>query len=965
MVTKLLENAKKPALVMLDKRDKLELKRGLWEELQVSIQALQTALSPMKLASTFKAKQVEIERIDSNTSYKGVLTATVNSDAVIDVHDLEVLQLAKGQASHSKTFSSGRLSLDPQMSAVFSGGVTNSYFYVNAGGHKVRIDVASTDTLTSLTDKINLKFKTQVPPVGVTATVVDDKLVLKSDNMGLGKTTHKATITRSVNAYDTVLFSLNPDNKDPNVTPPTFALDLELGGVNGGTLVVKGENGKDYLAGVDFDIVDGNRIRWRTHDPVVPPPGAVYSDEYTAYAGDMFRVKATRSSDGDVDMGVLPFTPADGADVEITLTKGGSTYTYTNAIPNPDFTVGLDGSIHWMPGTTNRPSAGDEYTVTYEAVGGEKVTLDITRNNQDKLPSVNYVDAVKGTAMIEGGSGSRVWREGFDFDIVQGSDGKAVVQWYTGGAGDAPDPNETYKVTLQKTDGTSYIDSTIQRDPKDTVSLPNGGEFISVPQGTHSINYNGKPVTTTFTPGLDVVLPTSTTPGTKLVIDWDAPTGIPTARTGNPAYGIETNDTYEVTYTYNSSTFYLSDDGNGVLKALGLDQIDEDHYTAAQDAEMILNGEKVTRSSNHIGEAYKNELIKGMTIELKGLGRVSLDVSQNAEAAVTAMQNFLTAYNDVLSWINTRMTEKEVDKTKKATLDSDDFRMKWGLLRGNSLLRDTKNTMRRLTSQAYATPFDSRTSRNAIYSAMSQNGIVNPGSFTVKAGTRIATIPVKPEDTLQDIADRINALKIDGADNPLHVPTEKSTTHYAIASVENDKLVLKSGVEGQKIVLGGSNHVLSTLGMNYEYNTLSQIGIKLPSSGKMTAQGQTGELNFDSGAFMAALEKNAEDVSMLVTSFAEQMQTFVDNTIKASTKEVALGVTSASGSVVREMNAINEEIRSIDKYLDDFERRLMAKQQSLYKQFSAAEVGLSKMMQQASWLASVTAQLQQQSAGQQ
>jgi flagellar capping protein FliD len=306
------------------------------------------------------------------------------------------------------------------------------------------------------------------------------------------------------------------------------------------------------------------------------------------------------------------------------------------------------------------------------------------------------------------------------------------------------------------------------------------------------------------------------------------------------------------------------------------------------------------------------------------------------------------------------MTEKEVDETKKATLDSDDFRMKWGLLRGNSLLRDTKGTLRQLTSQVYATAFDSRASRNAIYGTMSQNGIVNAGSFTIKSGNLIATISVRPEDTLQNIADRINSPQIDGVDNPFYVPAPKPDAEPTLsvkAAVENDKLVIK----GQQPVLGGSNHVLASLGLSYEYNALSQIGLKLPSSGEKTTQGQTGELDFDSTAFMKALENNAEDVSMLVTSFAGAMQTFMDNTIKSSTKEVAAGVTAAQGSLMREINAINAEIQSIDKYLDDFERRLQTKQENLYKQFSAAEVGLSKMMQQASWLASVTAQLQQQS----
>jgi flagellar capping protein FliD len=63
------------------------------------------------------------------------------------------------------------------------------------------------------------------------------------------------------------------------------------------------------------------------------------------------------------------------------------------------------------------------------------------------------------------------------------------------------------------------------------------------------------------------------------------------------------------------------------------------------------------------------------------------------------------------------------------------------------------------------------------------------------------------------------------------------------------------------------------------------------------------------------------------------------------------------------MDALSAEILSIDKYLADFEKKLQTKQESLYKQFSAAEVGLSKLMQQASWLASVTAHLQQSAGG--
>ncbi|MDR1978072.1 MAG: flagellar filament capping protein FliD [Synergistaceae bacterium] len=961
MVTQMLENAKKPAYVILDKRDKLELKKTLWEELRVSMQALQSALSPLKLSSTFKAKQVEIERIDRNTSYKGVLTATVNADAAINVYDLEVLKLAQGQTSRSNNFSA-----DQKL-------VTNdSYFYVNAGGHKVRVDVSEDDTLQSLADKINTKFKTQVPPVAVTATVVPEgsnhRLVLKSDNTGLGNTPHTASITRSANAYDMLLFNVDSKNADPNLDL-AYYLDVELGGINGGALTVKDENGTSYKEGVDFDIVNGNRIRWRNSDPLIPPPGAAYQDKYVAYGGETYTRTATRSAGSDVDQGVLPFTPLSGNSVSIT--SDGNTYSNTGA--SPDFQVAPDGSIHWLG--VNKPVDGSSYEITYTAVGGEVFTFDITRGNQDVLTSAGvptYADFAAGTTTIQQ-AGSRVWREGLDFDIVQGPGGEPVVQWYTGGAGDAPEPDTSYDITLQRADGTSETIA-VTRNATDTVSLPHNGTFgpapgSLIPQGTHTITYNGltfevsspsPPADWDFTPDLDATDPTHH----KLTITWKTPTGSPTPHTNTPTYG----KTYTVDYTTNTNTFYLSDDGNGTLAVLGFDLMDEEHYTAAQDAELMLDGQKHFSSSNRIGEGYDITLITGMTIDLKGLGRVSLDVSQNAETAVTSLQDFLTAYNDILTWINTRMTEKEVDETKKATLDSDDFRMKWGLLNGNSLLRSTKNSMRRLTSQTYATAFTERASRNTIYGTMLQNGIVNAGSFTVAAGSRVASIPVSPGDTLKDIADRINAPKIDGLDNPLHLVTinsygKEETTLFAKAAVEGDKLVIRAGTD-QQILLGGSAHVLSSLGVNYQYNALSQIGIKLKSDGEMTTQGQTGELNFDTSVFMAALENNAEDVSMLVTNFAGQMQTFVDDMIKATNKEVAAGVAAAQGAVVREMNAIDEEIKSIDKYLTDFERRLLAKQESLYAQFSAAEVSLSQLMQQASWLSSVTAQLQQQSTTQ-
>ena len=54
MITKILNKAKKPALVMVEKRDTLSRKKEYFEEFKIALQKLNSALSPLKLPSTYK-----------------------------------------------------------------------------------------------------------------------------------------------------------------------------------------------------------------------------------------------------------------------------------------------------------------------------------------------------------------------------------------------------------------------------------------------------------------------------------------------------------------------------------------------------------------------------------------------------------------------------------------------------------------------------------------------------------------------------------------------------------------------------------------------------------------------------------------------------------------------------------------------------------------------------------------------
>ena len=924
MIAKILDKAKKPALVMVEKRDKLTRKQEYFEEFQIALQKLNSALSPLKLPSTYKAKGLEIERVDKSGSYKGVLTATANADAEVNVHDLEVLKLAKSQVQRSNAFTD-------KLSGAFTGvlsGASEAHFWIGIGGRRLRIEVHSDDTLESLAKRINTTLKTQRPPLGVTASVVDNKLILKSDATGLGKDTQKVAMTRSGNAYDL----------------------LENMVVDSGDLVVKSKKGdKTWKRGVDFDVVAGNQIRWRDYEPQTVPAGATYQVKYKAADGDEYTTggAAYGPSDivrgtGDVDKDALPFVPKTAlSTTNISIKdKNGITYQY-----GTDFTI--DGkSVKWLG--TNRPDEGVAYKVTYKPAAGEEFTLNVKRGAEDEVTmgTTTYEDFAKGKSVIK--QGGRTYVQGEDFDIVNGgsSPAKAVVRWRPEAAWSAPAPSSSYSLELTKADGTTQTFSVTRAD-KDKLTMKEWGFTKAGGTIDPTAVYVYQDPPTNF--GAGVFEPsTISSPDQEFTLTWKPST--PPVPRDTPKYG----DEYTVEYEHEKNTFTLSDDGTGILSALGLDLKDEAHYTAAEDAEMILNGEKVTRSSNKIGPEYKNELIKGVTMELKGVGHVSMDISHDLEASVKAIQAFTEAYNDVMKWINVKSSEKAVDETKKATLPANDFRMKWGLLFGNSLLRDAKSRMRRSVTQTYTHTFKQRKSRDPIYGTMEQNGLKGQSTLRVTVGARTADITVNPEDTLESIAARINDTSGSGEASALHYDPDgrKYPTPFAKASVSDGKLVIDAGTDRPVQVSGTS--ALKALGMDYTYTGLYQMGFKTTS----TDFGKSGELEFSSRDFMKAMTKNSEEATDVMLAFAKDMQTFADGMLRSSAASGDSGKGAAKGAVVREIDGIKTEVNSINKYLNTFEQRLQKKKETLFKRFSDAERNLSKLMQQASWLNSVTAQLQ-------
>lgn len=136
----------------------------------------------------------------------------------------------------------------------------------------------------------------------------------------------------------------------------------------------------------------------------------------------------------------------------------------------------------------------------------------------------------------------------------------------------------------------------------------------------------------------------------------------------------------------------VTDDDN-VLESLGVvdgSKAFVNELQAAADAKIKLDGLEVTRPENTI-----DDLLEGVTIEVNGIGEAKVDVTLDAEKAVTSMKSMVEAYNATLDWVNIRLTEVEDEDAES------DTEKKWGLLHGDTLLWSCKQDMRSITGSSF------------------------------------------------------------------------------------------------------------------------------------------------------------------------------------------------------------------------------------------------------------------------
>ena len=227
--------------------------------------------------------------------------------------------------------------------------------------------------------------------------------------------------------------------------------------------------------------------------------------------------------------------------------------------------------------------------------------------------------------------------------------------------------------------------------------------------------------------------------------------------------------------TGTANSFSVADSLSGG-QALGITQIQ-----AATDAQFVINGASITKSSNSI-----SDVIDGVTINLKQLtaNPVTLKVEKDVDSVVDALNKFVSAYNAVNTFIGGQFTYNSTTG-------------KGGVLSGDSTLRRIQSTLQNQITQSISNRFTS-------YGVIGQVGLQfnRDGSLTLNES--------KLREALTDNFTGVAALFLgDGtpfggttlSDSRVAYNGRTSATQAGTYSIQIDSLAQKASAVGTQTVV--------------------------------------------------------------------------------------------------------------------------------------------------------------------
>jgi flagellar hook-associated protein 2 len=235
----------------------------------------------------------------------------------------------------------------------------------------------------------------------------------------------------------------------------------------------------------------------------------------------------------------------------------------------------------------------------------------------------------------------------------------------------------------------------------------------------------------------------------------------------------------------------------------------EGSYTNASSAEFEVDGVPITRDTNTI-----EGLITDVTLELKGLGQVRINIVRDLEETVENMQSFVDAYNTVMEWINFYISEKgdganPVDETDylSSLLSESVGNTVFGTLYGDQLLSSIKNQLRSRISNPITTLASSLASRKV---AQTTEALNIKSAFYIYTNGKASRIDIDPADSLADIQRKLSTAQNWTAQK---VSSASDSSYFNLAATGGD-LGLEVAIRDGQIVIEGptsTGSILDTL----------------------------------------------------------------------------------------------------------------------------------------------------------
>ncbi|MDR1134024.1 MAG: flagellar filament capping protein FliD, partial [Synergistaceae bacterium] len=300
IISKIVENGKKPATQWQNQIDTLEVKKTLYQDLQSQFNALRNTLTKLRLSSAYNTKKAEYTSYSSNNvDPSKIVSAKINSSAELGWWDVEVKNLARAQRHMTSRVGSVSEAL----------GISGD-FMIRVGKQYATIKVSSTDTLRDVNYNISKAVDQNGQSLAVTAKILDNRIVIESATAGKGNSGDTRgvdfTMTKAAEYY---LPHASTRNADGTYAYPPQLLNMyrEDTNVDGSTYTYYYKEGTDFK----YDSSNG-KITWLDGGQK-PPEGstvnAIYSEWIPVTRGDLAGVPASVTSTFGVNANYYDYLP--------------------------------------------------------------------------------------------------------------------------------------------------------------------------------------------------------------------------------------------------------------------------------------------------------------------------------------------------------------------------------------------------------------------------------------------------------------------------------------------------------------------------------------------------------------------------------------------------------------------------------------------------------------------------------